>query len=138
MQPIPEYLPQLISLASAVTGSDYALAKTLEVTRQQVSDWKHGRKPAPLADVVLMAEIAGLKSEEWIARALVAQYEGTAKGDKLYRALRKSLVATGAAIVSAGASAHQIFSHDAVAQGVGYFIRCIERLTKPERLPLAF
>jgi uncharacterized membrane protein len=68
-----------------------------------------------------MAELAGFKAEEWAARALVAQYEGTSKGDKLFRALGKTLVATGGAVASFGASAHQIFSLDPVS----YFIRCI-------------
>jgi predicted transcriptional regulator len=94
MQTKPEYLDQLLDKASAAAGSDYKLAQMLEVNRSAVSDWRHSRKTCPVADVALMAEIAGLKPEEWIARAVVKQYEGSAKGDKLYRALGKFLAAT--------------------------------------------
>jgi hypothetical protein len=122
----PAYLDELIDKASAKAGSDYKLAKMLEQSRQTISNWRHGHKTCPVGDVVLMAELAGLKSEEWAARAIVAQYAGTSKGDKLYRALGKALAVTGAAIASSGASAHPIFS--TVIKGGSYFIRCIEVL----------
>ncbi len=124
MQNKPDYLDQLIEKASEKAGSDYKLAALLGASRQAVSNWKHGHKTCPIADQVLMAEIAGFKAEEWAARALVAQYEGTEKGDKLYRALGKTLVATGAVIASFGANALPIFSHNAIKAG-SYFIRCI-------------
>ena len=128
------YLEELISRASDKAGSDYALAKMLDTTRQTVSDWRHNRKPCPIGDVALMAEVAGLKPEEWLARAVVAKYEGTAKGDKLYRALGKALGATGAALVSFGASTHPIFSLDENNNIVSYLIRCIEVLTRRRQL----
>lgn len=121
----PEYLDQLIEQASAAAGSDYKLAAMLEQPRSAVSMWKAGKRSCPAGDQVLMASIAGLKPEEWAARALVAQYEGTSKGDKLYRALGKALLATGVAIASSGASAHLISSLEAPARGLAYFIRCI-------------
>lgn len=124
MQAKPDYLDQLLDRASAAAGSDYKLAKLIEASPQTVSNWRHGRKTCPVADVALMAEIAGLVPEEWIARAVVKQYEGTAKGDKLFRALGKLLAATGVAIASSGANALPIFSHDAI-RDVAYFIRCI-------------
>jgi hypothetical protein len=127
----PEFLGQLIEQASSAAGSDYRLAQLLEVPRQNLSAWKNGRKSCPVGDVVLMAEIAGLPAEEWAARAVVAQYEGTSKGDKLFRALGKALPAIGAAIVSSGANAHQIFSpKGGAAQEIwAQFIRCIEVLS---------
>jgi hypothetical protein len=124
MQTKPDYLDRLLDEASAKAGSDYALAKLLDVNRATVSQYRSGKRTCPVADVALMAEIAGLKPEEWIARAVVKQYEGSAKGDKLYRALGKFIAATGAAIASSGASALPIFSHSAT-QAVDYFIRCI-------------
>lgn len=132
----PELFGQLIDAASNAAGNDSQLAKLLEVSRGNIADWRAGRRGCPVADVALMAEIAGLKPEEWTARALVAQYEGTSKGDKLFRALGKALAVTGAAVVSGGASAHQIFSHSAgaaktVSEAVSYFIRCIESLSLP-------
>lgn len=127
----PDYLDQLIDKASAAAGSDYKLAKMLDSSRQAVSNWRHGQKTCPVADIVLMAEIAGLKSEEWAARALISQYEGTPKGDKLYRALGKLLAVTGVAIASSGASATMIFSTvEKVEISVAYLIRCIEVLTR--------
>lgn len=124
----PEYLTQLLDEASAKAGNDNRLSKALEVTRSTVAQWRSGAKKCPVADQVLMAELAGFKAEEWAARALVAQYEGTSKGDKLFRALGKTFAATGAAVVSFGASARPIFSHDG-NEWLAYFIRCIEVLT---------
>lgn len=123
MQAKPEYLDQLIDKAKATAGSDYKLAKMLHVSRGNVSDWRAGRKTCPIAEQVLMANLAGLNASEWADRAIVAQYEGTPKGDMLYRALGKALLVTGAAIASSGASATAIFSM--AETGVLYFIRCI-------------
>lgn len=108
--PKPDYLDQLINRASAAAGSDYKLAKALETTRQSISDWRHGRKTCPVADQTLMASIAGLDAQAWADRAIVQQYEGTSKGDKLYMALGKALLATGAVIGSSGANAQAIYS----------------------------
>jgi DNA-binding transcriptional regulator YdaS (Cro superfamily) len=127
----PDYLDQLIEKASTAAGNDSKLAKSLGVGRSAVSDWRKGSKPCPVADVVLMAQLAGLEPEKWAARALISQYEGTAKGDKLYRALGKLCVATGAAIATFGANAHQIFSYSATSfcnagqQTLEHLIRCI-------------
>ena len=112
----PDYLERLIDLASETAGSDYKLAKKLGSSRQAISDWRHGRKTCPPGDVALMADIAGMDGEAWAARAIVAQYEGTPKGEALARVLGKALVVTGAMIGSCGASA---------AEAVSYFIRCI-------------
>jgi hypothetical protein len=120
--PNPDYLTQLIEKASRNAGGQAALARMLEVPAPSVTQWKKG-KPCPVGDQVLMAEIAGLKGEEWAARALVAQYEGTSKGDKLYRALKKSLPAIGAVIASGGAHASVISS--TAIESVTYFIQCI-------------
>lgn len=132
MQTKPEYLDRLLDEASKKAGSDYALAKALEVNRATVSQWRSGKRTCPLEDVVLMAEMSGFKAEEWAARAIVQKHEGTAKGDKLYRALGKFLAATGAAIASSGANALPIFSHDGMqtlSKVASYFIRCIVLLS---------
>lgn len=125
-----EYLSQLIDKAAKVAGNDTKLALALGVSKSNVSDWRHG-KSCPVADQVLMAEMAGLKAEEWACRAIVSQYEGTEKGDKLFRALGKALLATGGAVASFGASAHPIFSRSFAdfsqygIQAASDFIRCI-------------
>lgn len=137
MQTLPDYLSQLIEQAAAHAGSEYKLAKLIGVPQQNLSAWKHGRKSCPVADQVLMADIAGLKPEEWAARALIAQHQGTEKGDKLYKALSKLVGATGAALVSFGASAHPIFSHDGI-RAAGQFIRCILLLSRRQQSAIHF
>jgi DNA-binding transcriptional regulator YdaS (Cro superfamily) len=130
----PELINQLLDAASEAAGSDYKLAQMLETSRSTLSQIRAGKRPCPIGDVALMAVIAGLKPEEWMARAVIAQYEGTSKGDKLFRALGKASLAIGGVIASSGASAHQIFSHkgaETIAGAVSYFIRCIERLSLP-------
>jgi len=112
----PDYLDQLIDKAAAKCGSDYQLAKTLGVTRSTVSQWRYGKKSCPVADQVVMADLAGLEGVEWVARALIAQYSGKAKAELLKSALKKALVLTGAAVATFGANA---------AEPVSYFIRCI-------------
>jgi len=120
MQAKPEYLDQLIDRASKAAGSDYKLAQKLGVTRQNVSNWKHGKQTCPVADQALMAELAGLPAEEWLSRAVVAQYSGTPKGEALAKALGKALAVTGAGIASSGAHAVT-----AAGETLSYFIRCI-------------
>jgi len=116
----PEYLTQLIEMASKASGSDYALAKKLGVNRSNVSMWKHGKQSCPPADQALMAHIAGMDAEAWASRALIAQHAGTEKGEMLAVALGKALALTGAVLGSAGAHAQETLS---------YLIRCIERLS---------
>lgn len=109
MQELQE-LNLLIDKASAIAGSDYALAKMLGVSRQAVSNWRHGHKGCPLEERALLASVAGLDPLAELARAMVTKHEGTKKGDLLMRALGKSLLATGAAVASVGAHASAISS----------------------------
>jgi len=88
-------LNELIDRASEAAGSDYKLAKTMEVLPQTVSNWRHGRKACPAADVALMAHIAGLDASDWLIRAVIEKHAGTPKGDKLFEALGKGSRATG-------------------------------------------
>lgn len=113
----------LIDAASKRAGSDGKLAVMLGIPRQHVSHWRHQHRTCTPENMALMAHIAGLDAIETLARATVKQYEGTAKGDLLMRALGKVLLATGAAIGSAGASAQAIFS--STPNGLFDLIRCI-------------
>lgn len=131
----PDYLDQLIDEAAKKAGNDAQLAKMLHVTRQTVSHWRHGHKPCPAADQTLMASIAGLPPEKFAAMALVAQHQGTAKGELLLKALGKVLLVTGAAIVSSGANAAKV-TYLATSGAWESFIRCIEVLSK-KRTPRA-
>jgi len=125
MQVLPDYLNQLLDEAKKVTGSDYATAAAIGMSRQHVSNWRHGKDCSP-ENVALLASVAGLKPEEWLVRAVIAKHEGTEKGDRLYKALGKASAVIGAAMASSGASAHQIFSVD--------FIRCILLLNRRQQL----
>lgn len=63
-------VPELIERAAKVTGSDYALAKTLGVTRQNVSGWKHAARACPADVRARMAELAGLDPMEALVEAI--------------------------------------------------------------------
>ncbi len=105
-----ESLNLLIDQAKAIAGSDYKLAKLSGHTPQQISDWRHGRKPCPPEDQVLIGAVAGLAPEPILARAIVEKHEGTAKGDRLMKVLGKASLLTGVALGSVGASAASIYS----------------------------
>ena len=115
----PIFLDELINRASEKAGNDARLAKRLSVSRQSVNDWRRERKTCPAADVALMADMAGLDAEAWTARAVIAQHEGTEKGEALKEALKKALQATGAAMLICGQA------QAAIVSGVSDFIRCI-------------
>lgn len=100
---------ELIERAAAAAGTRYKLAQMLNVPTSSVYAWEKG-KPCPPGDIALMADIAGLDAQAWLVRATLEKYEGTPKGDQLARVLGKCLLATGAALVSSGASAAQICS----------------------------
>ena len=128
---MPEFLLELIDRASRAAGSQTKLADMLLVPRTRVSNWKSGSQPCPAADIALMAHVAGMDAEAWASRALVAQYEGTPKGELLASVLGKALQATGAVIASSGAKVAAMAVLAAkllctVPDGAtGYFIRCI-------------
>jgi hypothetical protein len=129
----------LLDKAKLASGSDYKTAQKIGATRFNLSDWRNGRRPIPVADVVLTAQLAGLDAVEWGSRAIAAQHEGTAKGMKLQAALKKAFVLTGAALVTSGASAAAITTTTAKV-GLAYFIRCIrgKRVTvQDQRQPTA-
>jgi hypothetical protein len=100
-----EEIIDLMDKAAAMAGSDYKIAKSIGVTPQVVSDWRHQRRNPQPEDIALLAGLAGLNAEQWAMRALIEKHEGTAKGDRLYKALGKALLATGATVASVGANA---------------------------------
>lgn len=121
----PEFVLELMNKARDQLGSDYKLATALGLPSTRVSAWRVGRQPVPIEYVALMAGIANLEPEKWVIRAMLAQHEGTDKGDRLMKVLGKLLPAIGGVIASSGASAHQIFSNNTLQNDVSYFIRCI-------------
>lgn len=117
-----EDLTQLFDLAAANVGSDYKLAQLLDLPRQRISNWRTGTQTMSPEDVAIVANIAGLDGVSWAMRAMVSKHEGTAKGDRLMKAVGKALLATGAAVASSGVHAMVISS-----KTIDYLIRCIDR-----------
>lgn len=103
-----EDVTMLLDLASAKVGSDYKLAQLLGVSRQRVSNWRNAQQTISPEDVAIVANVAGLDASGWALRAMVAKHEGTAKGDRLMKAVGKALLATGAVVASSGAAATEI------------------------------
>jgi hypothetical protein len=81
-------ISELIDLASKAAGNTVKLAKMIEATQPNISEWRSGKRTCPPGDVALMAHIAGLDAGEWTLRAVAAKYEGTAKGEMLTQALK--------------------------------------------------
>ena len=52
-------LQKLIEEAAAIAGNESKLAAALNVSRGNLSDWKHDRSPCPDKHVLAMARIAG-------------------------------------------------------------------------------
>ena len=107
----PKDLIVLIDAGRSIAGSDYKLAKMIGVTPQTVSNWRHGEKPCPPADVALLASVAGFDPQEWLTRATLWKYEGTDKGDRLMRVLGKTSAAITAVLASSGANAAANFGY---------------------------
>ena len=95
----------LIDKAAAIAGSDYKLAQNLGVPRQHLSNWRTGVRACPIGEIVLMADIAGLQPDEWLAREIANKHEGTRKGERLTEALKKAWPAIGEALATSGKSA---------------------------------
>jgi hypothetical protein len=89
-------LNDLIDRAAGNAGSDNKLAIALGVSRQVVSNWRHGLKTATPADWALLAAAAGLDPEEALIRATLDKHAGTPKGERLMKALGKGLHQIGA------------------------------------------
>jgi len=118
----------LLDAAKAMSGSDYATAKQIRNTRQAINAWRKGTAGIPIADVVLLASVAGLDPVEWGSRAIQSAHDGTEKGTALAEALKKALEATGEA---AGSTERE----------PGYFIRCINCLVfllRQRQIPFRF
>lgn len=91
--------PRLLSLideASMRAGNDNRLARMLEATRANVSQWRHGKRSCPIEAQILMAAIADRNVQREIAEAVIEQNANTPRGEKLISALGKGLMGGGA------------------------------------------
>ena len=117
-----ERLITLIDQASMRAGNDSKLAKMVESTRMNVSQWRHGKRSCPLEAQVLMAAIAERDIQKEIAEALIEQNANTPRGEKLVSALGKALMSAGAvALFTVSASDVSASSSIAVVD----LLRCI-------------
>ena len=98
-----ELLGELIRRAATECGSQKALADRLGVMPHRVSEWKSGARDCPPEEVALIADIAGLPAEEWLARATAWKFDGTDKGERLKKALgRFSRLTVAAGLMCSG------------------------------------
>lgn len=118
-----ERINRLLDRAKEQTGSDYATAKRLGASRQNVSNWRKG-KSCPIEKQALMAEIAGLSAIEVVAYAMIEGAKTAAEKERLYTAVGKQLHPTNVAeFLPTYVSADLASEWDD-------FIRCIEKLTQ--------
>lgn len=121
-------LKQLIHQAAVIAGSDYKLAAELDQPRQRVSDWKAGRKPCPMPDLLYMARMAKVTDHE-LRELLEAQeverHAGTPRGEKLARVVGKALAGVVATLCIFGTTVQ-----DARAAGSSQNVELVKRLRR--------
>ena len=71
-----EYVFTLIDRCAELLGSRAAVARAIMVQRPLISNWRSGLKRCPIADVALLAALAGLDGKEFAALAIIARYGG--------------------------------------------------------------
>lgn len=96
---------ELIDRAAEKVGSDRKLSEVLKVPAQVISNWRHGQRTCTPEDVTLLAFVAGLDPEAWLVRAVIEKHKGTAKGERLLKALGKKLPVIGEVTATYGAGA---------------------------------
>lgn len=82
-------LLELITRAAEAAGSEYKLAKALEIPQAHVSNWKTGYRTCTVEDRIQLAELAGVDIEEVIADALLERWAGKPKGERLREAFER-------------------------------------------------
>ena len=87
----------LLDAAKRVHGSDYKVAKLLNRSTAEISDWRAGRRNPQPEDHALVAGLAGLDAEEALIRAMLEKHANTWKGEQLLSLLGNVLHRTGAA-----------------------------------------
>lgn len=90
-----ERINKLLDLAKTMSGSDYKTAKLIGVTRMNVSQWRKG-KSCPIEKQAILANLAGLDATEVVSYALIEGAADHAEKERLYTAVGKTLVPTGA------------------------------------------
>ena len=91
-------LNELIDKAAAAVGSDYKLAKAMGLSRQRVSNWRHGQEKCGMLDRARLAGFAKEDALQELVRAALDETAGTLRGEQLEKVLGKLSQATGAAL----------------------------------------
>lgn len=78
-----ESLKKLITNAGLIAGTEYKLAKMLQIPQQMLSDWKAGRRVCSPADRAILAGIAGEDAGQELIRATLEREQGTRRGELL-------------------------------------------------------
>lgn len=84
-----DVLRELIDRAAKNTGTKAALARQLGVPPTRLNEWRGGHRPCPPEIVAIIADIAGMPGEEWLARASLWYAKEKPYYDLLVRAVGK-------------------------------------------------
>lgn len=90
----------LIERAGRTVGSEYKLAKALQVPQAYLSDWKAGRRPCVPADRARLAGFAQEDALKELVRSTIAANDGTTRGEQLRHLLGGSLRGIGAGLAA--------------------------------------
>ncbi len=103
----------LIEKAASIVGSEYKLAKQLEIPQQNLSNWKSGAKTCPPAVRAVLAGLTGEDAGQELIRATLEREQGTRRGELLgellgQRAAARVIEKAEAAESPAHAALHEI------------------------------
>lgn len=85
----------LIERAAAIAGSEYKIAKALQIPQSHITQWKHGTRTCSAEDRALLADMAGVDPFAEIAEAMAERWAGKPKGERLSAILSKRLQSVG-------------------------------------------
>lgn len=95
-----DYVRALVERAGARIGSEYKLAKLMDVQQAILSSWKAGTRTCVPADRARLAAFAGEDAVQELVRATIEQAKEGTKREQLMKVLGKLSHQTGAATVS--------------------------------------
>jgi DNA-binding transcriptional regulator YdaS (Cro superfamily) len=86
-------LQSLIAQAASIVGSEYRIAKELQIPQSYITQWKQGTRTCSAEDRAILAEMAGVDPWPEIAQAMEERWAGKPKGDRLRALFAKRLEA---------------------------------------------
>ncbi|TMI98606.1 MAG: helix-turn-helix domain-containing protein [Alphaproteobacteria bacterium] len=106
---------ELLENAIAKAGSAYKLALLLDIDQAHISRWRKGTKPMSLEAIADLAAYLETDVGLAVTEALIEQTKGTARGERIRRAVGKTLRAV------RGVTAGVLFGLVAAAAGAGSY-----------------